>query len=249
MEDIPKVVIDAFLSAEDDSFYEHKGVDYLGVLRALIVNIKAGKVVQGGSTITQQVAKSLLLSNERSISRKIKDFLLAQKIEKKFSKEEILYLYLNQVYLGGGFYGVKSAFRGYYGKELVEASIAEAAMIAGLLVAPGKYSPYINPGYAKKRQAYVLKRMYENKRISLEELQTAKKEVLKFKIRKKRHFKAGYFTDWVRQRVVKIIGEERFLSEGFRVQTTLDWSLQKIAEKEVKKVLKKLIKGRAFLDQ
>ena len=247
MEDIPKVIIDAFLSAEDDSFYEHKGVDYFGVLRALIVNIKAGKVVQGGSTITQQVAKSLLLSNERSISRKIKDFLLAQKIEKRFSKEEILYLYLNQVYLGGGFYGVKSAFRGYYGKELVEATIAEAAMIAGLLVAPGKYSPYINPGYAKKRQAYVLKRMYENKRISFEELQKAKSEVLEFKIRKKRGFKAGYFTDWVRQRVVKVIGEEKFLKEGFRVQTTLDWSLQRIAEKEVKRGVKEIDKRQGFL--
>ena len=144
-------------------------------------------------------------------------------------------------------YGVKSAFRGYYGKELVEATVAEAAMIAGLLVAPGKYSPYINPGYAKKRQAYVLKRMYENKRISLEELRKKRKnEVLKFRIRKKRGFKAGYFTDWVRQRVVKVIGEEKFLKGGFRVQTTLDWSLQRIAEKEVKRGVKEIDKRQGF---
>ncbi|MDC0255464.1 PBP1A family penicillin-binding protein [Bacteriovoracales bacterium] len=247
MEEIPKVLIDAFLSAEDDSFYKHKGVDYLGVLRALVVNIKAGRIVQGGSTITQQVAKSLLLSKERSVSRKIKDFLLAQKIEKRFSKEEILFLYLNQVYLGGGFYGVKSAFRGYYGKELAEATIAESAMIAGLLVAPGKYSPYISPEYAKKRQSYVLKRMYENKRISIEEYKKAKNERLMFKIRRKKTFKAGYFTDWVRQRVISIIGEKRFLRDGFRVQTTLDWPLQKVAEREVRKGVKGIDKRQGFL--
>merc|ERR1711991_513854 len=141
-------IIDAFLSAEDSGFYEHQGVDYLGVARAFLANVKAGKVVQGGSTITQQVAKSLLLSRERSITRKIKDFLLAQKIEKKFSKDEILFLYLNQVYLGGGYYGVKSAFKGYFDKRLDEATVAESALVAGLLVAPGRYSPYLHPEYA-----------------------------------------------------------------------------------------------------
>ena len=139
MKDVPQRVIDAFLSAEDDKFFEHKGVDYWGLSRAMFANFKAGRVVQGGSTITQQVAKSLLLSSERSITRKLKDFILAQRIEEKLTKKEILYLYLNQVYLGGGYYGVKAAARGYYNKELKEVTVAEAAMLAGLLVAPGKY--------------------------------------------------------------------------------------------------------------
>lgn len=232
-EDIPKKTIDAFLAAEDDSFYQHKGVDYLGVMRALIVNIKAGKVVQGGSTITQQVAKSLLLTKERSISRKIKDFLLAQKIEKKLSKKDILYLYLNQVYLGGGYYGIKSAFRGYFGKELSEATVAESAMIAGLLVAPGKYSPYKNPEFSKRRQSYVLNRLLATGKITQDEFEKAKNERIKFNIRLHHQFKAGYFTDWIRQKVVGLVGSERFLREGFKVHTTLDWELQKVAEKQV----------------
>jgi len=245
-EDIPKIIIDAFLSAEDDSFYEHKGVDYLGVLRALIKNIKAGRVVQGGSTITQQVAKSLLLSRERSISRKIKDFLLAQRIEKKFTKNEILFLYLNQVYLGGGYYGVKTAFRGYFEKELEETSIAEAALIAGLLVAPGRYSPYKNPEYSKKRQMYVLGRMLATGKITNTEYEQAVKEKIKISLRKSSFFKAGYFTDWVLQRVVNEVSKEKFLSEGFRVQTTIDYELQKVAEKEVLIGAKKIDKRQGF---
>jgi penicillin-binding protein 1A len=232
-EDIPRRVVDAFLSAEDDSFYEHTGVDYMGVLRAMLANLRAGRVVQGGSTITQQVAKSLLLTRERSISRKIKDFLLAQKIEEKFSKEEILFLYLNQVYLGGGYYGIKVAFDGYYDKTLEEATIAEAAMIAGLLVAPSKYSPYRNPKQAIKRQRYVLKRMFETQKISEEEYKSAREEKIKFRLRKSSLFKAGYFTDWVRQRVISKIGDEEFLTGGYTVKTTLDYDLQKVAEREI----------------
>tara|TARA_Y100000590_G_scaffold469529_1_gene657801 strand:- start:241990 stop:244704 length:2715 start_codon:yes stop_codon:yes gene_type:complete len=246
LDEVPPLVIDAFLSAEDSQFYEHQGVDYLGVMRAMIANIKAGRVVQGGSTITQQVAKSLLLSHERSFTRKIKDFLLAQRIEKKLSKKEILFLYLNQVYLGGGYYGVKTAFRGYFGKELAEATVAEAAMVAGLLVAPGKYSPYINPSRAKKRQAYVLSRLLANEKISEEDYKQAVEEKIKYRIRKPSYFKAGYFTDWVRQRVIEKVGEENFLKNGFRVVTTLDWELQQVAEKEIKEGAKAIDKRQGF---
>ena len=244
--DIPKRIVGAFLSAEDDNFYEHKGVDYLGVMRAFLANLKAGRVVQGGSTITQQVAKSLLLSSERSIARKIKDFLLAQRIEEKFSKEDILFLYLNQVYLGGGYYGVKSAFKGYFGKELSEATIAESAMVAGLLVAPGKYSPYINPKYALKRQGYVLGRMYATGKITEKEYQDALAEKIQFRLRKKSDFKAGYFTDWVRQRVVELVGADRFLVDGFKVQTTIDYDLQKVAEDQVSKGVRAIDKRQGF---
>lgn len=245
-EKIPKKIVDAFLAAEDDAFYEHRGVDYLGVLRALIKNIKAGKVVQGGSTITQQVAKSLLLSRERSVSRKIKDFLLAQRIEKKFSKEDILFLYLNQVYLGGGYYGVKTAFEGYFNKELNEATTAEAALIAGLLVAPGKYSPYKNPEYSRTRQVYVLNRLLATGKITSKEFETAKNEEIKISLRKPSLFKAGYFTDWVLQRVMDEVTKEKFLTEGFKVQTTLDYELQKIAEKEIVQGAKEIDKRQGF---
>lgn len=246
LEDVPPLIIDSFLSAEDSQFYEHTGVDYLGVIRAMIANIKAGRVVQGGSTITQQVAKSLLLSSERSFTRKIKDFLLAQRIEKKLTKKEILYLYLNQVYLGGGYYGVKSAFKGYFGKELSEATVAESAMVAGLLVAPGKYSPYINPSRAKKRQGYVLSRLLANKKISKEDYDQAIKEKIKYRIRKPSFFKAGYFTDWIRQRVIEKVGEENFKTNGFTVVTTLDWDLQKVAEEEVMAGVKAIDKRQGY---
>ena len=246
IKDVPKRIIDAFLSAEDSGFYEHQGVDYLGVARAFLANIKAGKVVQGGSTITQQVAKSLLLSRERSITRKIKDFLLAQKIEKKFSKDEILFLYLNQVYLGGGYYGVKSAFKGYFDKRLDEATVAESALVAGLLVAPGRYSPYLHPEYAKKRQGYVLGRMYANKKITKEEYENALKEKIRYRLRKKETFKAGFYTDWVRRLVVDEVGEENFLTNGFTVQTTLNYQLQKEAEESIREGVKNIDKRQGY---
>jgi len=230
LKEIPKVVVGAFLSAEDDSFFEHKGIDYWGMTRAMLANLRAGKVVQGGSTITQQVAKSLLLTSERSFGRKIKDFLLAQKIEQRFTKDEILFLYLNQMYFGGSYYGVKSAVRGYYGKDLSEVTIAESAMIAGLLVAPGRYSPYVNPEFARKRQEYVLGRMVATKKITQEQYKAALAEKIQFRLRGKGNFKAPYFTEWVRQRVIDQVGEEKFLAEGFKVQTTLDWELQQLAE-------------------
>lgn len=246
IDEIPQMIIGAFLSAEDDKFYEHQGVDYLGVMRAMIANIKAGRVVQGGSTITQQVAKSLLLTSERSISRKIKDFLLALRIEKHLTKDEILYLYLNQVYLGGGYYGVKAAFKGYFNKELAEATVAESAMVAGLLVAPGRYSPYINTQAATRRQHYVLGRMLATGKISEKEHQAALAEKIQFRIRKLSGFKAGYFTDWIRQRVVEAVGEQEFLTNGFVVETTLDWSLQEVAEREVMEGAREVDKRQGF---
>lgn len=245
MNEIPKRVIDAFLSAEDDQFYTHKGVDYWGLVRATFANLKAGRVVQGGSTITQQVAKSFLLSSERSITRKVKDFILAQRIEEKLTKEEILYLYLNQVYLGGGFYGVKAAAHGYFGKNLKDMSIAEAAMIAGLLVAPGKYSPYVNPHAAKKRQGYVLERMLKNKKISQAEYDFAVSDKTVYQINDEK-LKAGYFSEWVRQKVVELVGEENFLKNGYRVVTTLDWDLQKNAEIQLVKGIKEVDRRQGY---
>jgi penicillin-binding protein 1A len=245
MKDVPARVIDAFLSAEDDKFFEHSGVDYLGLARAMFANFRAGKVVQGGSTITQQVAKSLLLSSERSITRKVKDFILAQRIEEKLNKKEILFLYLNQVYLGGGYYGIKAAAHGYYNKELKDISVAEAAMLAGLLVAPGKYSPYVSPQAARKRQHYVLERMFKLKKISKSQYEQAQVEKTIYHIRED-ELRAGYFTEWVRQKVVDTVGEKPFLVDGFKIRTTLDWELQKIAEEQVKKGIKEIDKRQGY---
>lgn len=245
-DEIPQRVVDAFLAAEDDNFFNHGGIDYVGIARAMLINIKAGRIVQGASTITQQVAKSLLLSSERTFSRKIKDLLLAKKIEDKFTKEEILFLYLNQVYLGGGYYGVKAAFKGYFDKELAEATAAEAALVAGLLVAPGKYSPYVNPEYAKTRQKYVLGRMADTGKITKAEYEEAIAESIRMKLREPNLMKAGYFTDWVRQRLLEKFGEEEFLTNGYEVVTTIDWSLQKKAEEEVWKGVKAIDKRQGF---
>lgn len=245
IKNVPKRVIDAFLSAEDDKFFEHKGVDYFGLVRAMFANFKAGRVVQGGSTITQQVAKSLLLTSERSITRKVKDFILAQRIEEKLNKNEILHLYLNQVYLGNGFYGVKAAARGYFKKELKDVTVAEAAMLAGLLVAPGKYSPYVNPVPAKKRQNYVLERMYKLKKITKEEYEASVKEKTVYHLGSD-ELKAGYFTEWVRQKVVDVVGEDEFLVNGFKIKTTLDWGLQKVAEDQLIKGVKDIDKRQGY---
>lgn len=246
IEEIPPIVINAFLSAEDDNFYNHSGIDYMGIARAMVRNIMAGRIVQGASTITQQVAKSLLLTSERTYTRKIKDLILAKKIEEKLTKSEILFLYLNQVYLGGGYYGVKSAFRGYFDKELTEATVAEIALVAGLLVAPGKYSPYVNPERAKSRQKYVLGRMYATEKITKEEYEAALEEDIKIQIRKPIPLKAGYFTDWVRQRLIDQFGKDDFLTNGYEVVTTLDWELQEKAEKEVLKGVREIDKRQGF---
>ena len=246
MEEIPQKIIDAFLAAEDDNFYNHSGVDYIGIVRAMLKNIKAGRIVQGASTITQQVAKSLLLTSERTFSRKIKDLLLAKRIEDKFTKAEILYLYLNQVYLGGGYYGIKSAFKGYFDKELAEATTAEAALVAGLLVAPGRYSPYVNPEYAKTRQKYVLGRLKKTGKISEVDYETAMNENIRMKIKEPNLIKAGYFTDWIRQRLVSHFGKKDFLTNGYTVKTTIDWALQKTAEEEVRKGVEEIDRRQGF---
>lgn len=243
---IPKRIVNSFLAAEDDNFFNHSGVDYTGIARAMFKNIKAGRIVQGASTITQQVAKSLLLSSERTYTRKIKDLLLAKKIEEKFSKQDILFLYLNQVYLGGGYYGVKTAFKGYYGKELEDATIAESALIAGLLVAPGKYSPYVNPKYAKTRQKYVLGRLYKTGKITQVEYEAALNENIKMMLRESNEMKAGYFTDWIRQRLIEQFGKDNFMSNGYDVVTTIDWELQKKAEEEVLKGVIAIDKRQGF---
>jgi penicillin-binding protein 1A len=156
---VPKYVLNAFVAAEDTRFYQHEGIDLYGIARAFLKNIEHGAIVQGGSTITQQVAKSFYLSSEKTYGRKIKEAILAYKIDKYLKKYEILNLYLNQIYLGHGTYGIEAASQCYFGKSARDLNVAEASLLAGLPKAPSKYSPFVNPEKAQQRQHYVLTRM------------------------------------------------------------------------------------------
>lgn len=227
---IPPRLVKAFLAAEDAQFYQHKGIDYWSVLRAFYRNITAGKIVQGGSTITQQVAKSFFLTPERNIGRKIKEALLAYRIEKSLSKDDILHLYLNQIYLGNGAYGVQAAAEAYFGKDVENLNLAEAALLAGLPKAPSKYSPYHYPDVAKQRQAYVLRRMIEEGYITKDEEEKALRYTFKLKPKEIRSLWVGpYFTEHVRRYIDEKYGEDLLYRGGLQVYTTLNVELQEAA--------------------
>ena len=235
---IPDRLKNAFLAAEDARFYEHKGIDFLGVIRAVIKNVEAGGIVQGASTITQQVTRSLLLTRERSWIRKLKEAILAWQIDGALTKEQILNLYLNQIYLGSGAYGVEAAARTYFSKHVGDLTIAEAAMIAGLTQAPTRYNPYRHFDRAKKRQRYVLRRMFEEGFITQEERDEAlaQKIVLK-KMKIKPPKGSEYFIQEVRKDLERRYGRDRLLTDGFKVFTTLDSTLQEKAYEAVVKGL------------
>ncbi|RLB07896.1 MAG: penicillin-binding protein [Deltaproteobacteria bacterium] len=247
IERIPKILSQAFVAAEDAKFYQHKGISYLGILRAIAKNIMAGRIIQGGSTITQQVVRSLLLTRERTLSRKIREILLAHRIEKYLTKEEILYIYLNQIYLGHGNYGVEAAARDYFGKGVEELNLAEAALLAGLPRAPEKYSPLHHLPQAKKRQAYVLGRMVEDGYITKEEAEQAYQAPLEIKARKNKYLNvAPYFTEFIRMYLQEKYGEDLLYNQGLRVYTTLDLKMQQAAQEALQKGLRALDKRQGY---
>ncbi|MFH1028031.1 MAG: transglycosylase domain-containing protein, partial [Pseudomonadota bacterium] len=172
---MPRKLIQAFVAAEDANFYSHKGIDYFGIVRAAIKNIISMRKKEGASTITQQVTKSMLLTPEKKFSRKIKEAVLATRMEERLSKDEILYLYLNQIYLGGGSYGVQAAAETYFGKNVDQLNLAEMAMLAGLPKAPNAYSPIKHMEKARERQGYVLDRMVKEGYITPVEAEHARK--------------------------------------------------------------------------
>jgi penicillin-binding protein 1A len=217
-EKMPVQLVQAFISAEDDKFFEHQGINPASILRATIVNFKAGHVVQGGSTITQQVAKSLLLTPERSFVRKFKEVILAGRIEANLSKEQILYLYLNQIYLGHGAYGVESAARTYFGKPVEELTLGECALLAGLPQAPGKYSPHLNPKRAKERQLYVIRRMNENKFITQTQMQESSSAPLRIQADVDVNARySAHLIELVRRFLIEKYGEKAVYEEGLKV--------------------------------
>lgn len=244
---IPKILIDAFVAAEDARFYEHEGIDLFGIARAFLKNIEAGSIVQGGSTITQQVAKSFFLSMERSYSRKIREAILAYRIDSSFSKKEILFLYLNQIYLGHGAYGVAAAAENYFGKSVSELNLAEAAVLAGLPQAPSRYSPFIHPERAKQRQVYVLNRMMAEGYIT--NLQATEAINVKLEIKHRPNWyieNVPYYTEFVRQYVQDKYGKDVLYTEGLKVHTAVNIEMQKVAKAELNKGLKALDKRQGY---
>ena len=231
---IPAHVQQAFIAAEDANFQTHGGVDYAGIVRAIARNAAKGKKAQGASTITQQVARNFLLTNEKTYARKIKEILLAWRIEDTFDKEHILYLYLNQIYLGSHAYGVEAAARVYFGKHVDELNVSEAAMIAGLPQRPSDYSPHRHFDKARTRQRYVLDQMADNAFLTRAEADAAYDAPVAIVERTNEFLHlAPWFTEYVRKELVAKYGEDKVLNEGLIVETTCDLSLQKVAQEAV----------------
>jgi len=244
--DVPPVVIHAFVASEDARFFHHKGVDFLSIVRALFKNIEAGKTVQGGSTITQQVAKALYLSPERSYARKLREALLAYKIDTYLTKDEILYLYLNHIYLGHGTYGIEAASEAYFGKSARQLTLPEAAIMAGLPKAPTYYSPYLHFDRARQRQTYVLERMVESGFISEEEKKRALATPIVLRSAKPKDKVAAYFVENVRRYIQEKYGSDVLYKEGLEVYTTLNMNMQKAARDAVERGLQELEKREKF---
>ena len=227
--DIPEGLRRAVVAVEDVRFFEHPGLDYIGMLRAAWTNVRRGGKVEGASTITQQLARSLFLSSERTFDRKLRELILAYKMELVLTKEQILELYLNQIYFGQGAYGVASAAQTYFGKDLSSLTIGESAFLAGLPKSPNHYSPFKAYDRAKKRQEHVLARMEEAKFITAAEREQAAAEILNFR-RPGVEQTAPYFVEYIRQLLVAKYGEAMVYKGGLKVFTTLNMEMQKAAE-------------------
>ncbi|MGH7818441.1 MAG: transglycosylase domain-containing protein, partial [Candidatus Binatia bacterium] len=247
LEEIPVVVRRAFLAAEDATFYEHHGVDAMSIVRAFLNNLIAGEVTQGGSTITQQVVKSLLLTPQKSYERKVKEIILARRLEQQLTKDQILSLYLNQIYLGAGAYGVAAAAQEYFGKKVGELTLAEASLLAGLPQAPSRYSPLRHPERAKARRQYVLRRMQKEGFITREERDQAEAEpVVITPSRGPAWRQAPDYVEYVRRTLEMRYGNRAPYQLGLRIFTAVDLRLQAAAEQAVRSGLKELDRRRGY---
>ncbi|HGY10847.1 MAG TPA: penicillin-binding protein 1A [Desulfobacterales bacterium] len=237
---IPETLINALLTIEDRNFYSHWGINFKAIIRAIIHDIKAGKFKQGASTLTQQLAKTLFLTSEKSIVRKIKEAILALQIERRYTKDEILELYLNLIYLGSGAYGVEAASQTYFGKSVEDITLAQAALIAGLPKAPSVYSPIKNPDLAKKRRDIVLTQMLAAKKITPEEYNLTKSQKVILPSQKENQNQAGYFIEYIKAVLKKQFTLQDTYSKGFNIHTTLNLDLQSAANKSVLKRMTQL---------
>ncbi len=240
IEEVPRTVVDAFVAAEDGEFYEHQGLDYAGILRAAFTNLVEGRKAQGASTITQQVAKTFLLSSERSYTRKLKDMVLARRIEQSLSKNDILYLYLNQIYMGSGAYGLEAAAQTYFGKSARDLQIHEAAVIAGLVPRPAEWNPHANAEIARRKQLLVLNRMVEKNFLdsAAAESWAAQPLVYARATWQERESASAFFVEEVRRYLMSRFGGEQVLTGGLTVHTSLDVEDQIDAWRAVRKGLR-----------
>lgn len=231
---IPKHVQQAFIAIEDNRFYEHSGIDYRGTARALVSTL-SGREVQGGSTITQQLAKNAFLTQERSIIRKIKEAFIAKELEHKYTKDEILTMYLNQIYFGQGAYGIESASLYYFGKHVQNLDIAEAATLAAIPKSPNYYNPFENPKESKNRQELVIDQMVKYGFISADSATKAKaKKMVYSTSHKQQNNPRGYFFDMISQKVIAEVGADALYKGGLKIYTTLDMDMQLAAEKAMR---------------
>lgn len=248
LDQVPDHLIHAFVAAEDARFFEHEGIDVQSIFRALLKNLSAGKIEQGGSTITQQVTRSLLLKNtKKTYKRKAREALLSLQIEKSFSKEKILYLYINQIYLGHSAYGVEAASRTYFGKPAYELTLAESALLAGLPQAPSRYSPINHFDRVKVRQSYVLERMREDGYITQAQVQEALDQEIIITRNEENYFaRAPYFTEHVRRYLEKEYGRDLLYSGGLKIYTSMDLGMQQDGQAAIRKGLYEMDKREGY---
>lgn len=236
---IAPMLTKAVIAAEDNKFYEHDGVDYAGIMRAAITNYRRGKISQGASTVTQQLARNSFELHERTYQRKIMEMFLSWRIEKNFSKERIMELYLNRVYFGSGLYGAEAAARGYFGRPAKDLDIGQCAMLAGLLKSPQALSPWNNIEGATDVRNFVLKRMREMGFITRDQLKE-QTEMKLYAVKRMNPFKVSYAVDMIRQQAIKALGFDRAMNGGYRIETTLDSEMQRAAERATRDFLSQL---------
>jgi penicillin-binding protein 1A len=241
LQQIPPALRNAIIAVEDSRFYSHFGVDVRGVLRAAYANFRHGRVVEGGSTITQQLAKVLFLTPDRRFSRKVKEVLLALELEKRYSKDRLLELYVNQIYMGHGAFGVEAASRMYFGKSVQDLTLPEAAMLAALPRSPGNYSPFERPELAQRRRAIVVGRMLEEGYISEAEAKATNRAPLGLIPSERRRGTGQYFLEYLQQSLEAKYGSEVLYKSGLAVYTTLDPALQRAAEEALRDGIQGLV--------
>jgi penicillin-binding protein 1A len=243
---MPKGLINAVIAVEDSRFYRHEGLDMIRIIKALAVDLISMELREGASTITQQLARSLFLTQEKTLSRKAKEMLLALRIERLLAKDEILEMYLNQIYFGHGAYGVQAASRTYFAKDVGDLTLAETAFLAGLPKAPSNYSPYFNPDRAKQRQGVVLRRMLDEGFVTDPEFRDAYEQDLYFAKYQPQEAIAPYFLEYLRQQLTATYGEEMVYKGGLNVYTTLNVDMQKAAVDALREGLRAIDKRQGY---
>lgn len=244
---IPEHAVHAFLAAEDASFYEHEGLDYVGILRAAIKNLRPGAHLQGASTITQQTVKTLVLGPERSYWRKMREAILARQLESMLSKEEILTLYLNQIYFGSGAYGVEEAARTYFAKSIRDVTLGEAALLASIPKNPSRYTPLADPGAAKERQKYVLDQMVENGWASAQDAKNAYEKPIPEPAKKPTYLgETPHYVELVRRMLIEQLGEDELLRGGYTVYTAMNAPMQVAAQRALRDGLEDIGKRHGY---